>query len=588
MTIPAAGFPAAGHPVTPQIAGNLTVFDPTNTGKFGILTAAQINGGAINGVIGQTYSPLAFGAKGDGVAPDDTAIAKAIAAIPSAGGILDLSGAVVAYGITQPIQLPSGCAVIGTFINNQDISTGPIKTDIACLSTFSGLACIADAGALGTGARPGASLPVSIRGLSIDMSNVPAGQAPDGIRLMTFRSNVEYCFIRGSAHSGSGIHFTDANAGGNVISGSAVENAARHNWITRMAGSGIIVDRTTSTAKLTDGFVCGNLVEMAAVAVASAYNSTGAAIDVEAGANWQVTGNHVYRCPSHAIIVNHAFTSFILSNKVDNFGLAGAASTSYRGIWVNNANGPATVVASNEVDGDESHGQVTTNYYYYETDAARGFAATVTMTGNSARKAKNNPSSGGSAALNAAAAGTGTSLALADWGTTSLATGTAIPPAAAVNTTGNVSLLRGPLPSSGFYAPAQPTGTASTTVAAAGLGSVCVFTPSLTGKVRIRIAGVAGSSGTTEVTVTVSGYYGTGTAPANGGSLTGATQFAQGNVPIHAHAITAAGLTGFMLEHQATGLALGTEIWVDVGFFTATSSGPAEIANITVTIEEIN
>lgn len=544
-------------------------------------------------VSGATYSPQSYGAKGDGVTADDAAIASAIAAIPVAGGILDLSGAPVAYAITRPIALSPGISVIGTFINNQDSATGANKTDITCLASFSGTACMADSSVLnqgasvsctvssGTGAAalftgtntytaglpvvlnpttttapgnfikgalyyvaaspaptgsafylalspggtaiayssagsgvtvgnstPTSSLAISIRGVSLDMSVISSG-TPDAIRLMTSRSNVEYCFIRGGANSGWAIHFADQNAGGFNITNVSNENAARFNWISSMAGGGILADGHINA--LSDGFVTYNLIELRSSALGDAYSNTLPGIELDNAADWQVIGNHVYRCSVDAIVIKKAFTSFICHNKVDNFGLTGAASTTYHGIWITGANGPATTVTDNEVDGDESHGAATTTYRYFEFDALNAATGAINSSGNSCRKAQQNPNVGTSTAMAANGTGAGGGLTLNDWGFTTNATGTATPPAMAPVITGAVSLLRGPLPAVTFLNPPNPTATASASPTQVMMGIGAMYTPVLTGRLRMRMSGtVVTNTGAT--TAQLSGRYAAATS----------------------------------------------------------------------------
>jgi hypothetical protein len=532
------------------------------------------------------YSPLSYGATGDGTTADDTAIADAIAAIPSTGGILDLSGAPIAYAIEQPIQLKSGISVQGKFLNGQNIGTGAVKADVVCVSTFSGLACVADAGALGTGDVTGPTDPLTIRGLSIDMTNVPSGQTPDGIRLMTWRAIVEGCFIRGSANSGSGIHITDVNADGNGFPSTvgAPENAIRNNWVVAMAGTGVLVDRTNSN-QLTDGFCVGNVVVMTCTNVSSgAYSSSGAAIDIECCADWQVYGNHVYDVPGDAIVLNHAWVSFICHNKVDKFGQAGEGIT-YRGIWVNGASGPGFFLSDNEVDTDEQFGASTTVMNYIEIDGGAGQTSIINMSGTSIHKTGNNPLVGTSTAFSVNGGG-GMTLTDHAFSTVATGTGTTTPSPAVTISGGTVtSLLRTPLPAVAYSNPGQPNGTVSLTGVMAGIGSTATYTPALTGNLLIRITGLAGTA-TAVSTVGLQGRYGTSPAPKNGDGLTGTT-FGPA-ITCSAQAATTTGTCPFTLEAKVTGLTIGTEYWVDFSFLTGNSKAQANASGIGVVIEEVN
>src|SRR2546425_11199538 len=59
----------------------------------------------------QTFNPRAYGAKGDGAADDTPAINAALAAVPAAGGGLELSPRV--YRITAPIRLAEKIILAG-------------------------------------------------------------------------------------------------------------------------------------------------------------------------------------------------------------------------------------------------------------------------------------------------------------------------------------------------------------------------------------------------------------------------------------------------------------------------------------------
>jgi hypothetical protein len=102
MTISAQDFSASGYPVTPVIDGNLTIIDPTGTGKFGILTAQQIKTLSLSNLVG-ILSP-----SGDQTGLTDTAALTYMLATYSV--VLLLPGI---YYINQSIQIPSATALLG-------------------------------------------------------------------------------------------------------------------------------------------------------------------------------------------------------------------------------------------------------------------------------------------------------------------------------------------------------------------------------------------------------------------------------------------------------------------------------------------
>src|SRR2546426_10148991 len=78
----------------------------------------------------QTFNPRAYGAKGDGAADDTPAINAALAAVPAAGGGLELSPG--GYRITAPIRLAKKIILAGAGFTEDPPppsrpATGPLK-----------------------------------------------------------------------------------------------------------------------------------------------------------------------------------------------------------------------------------------------------------------------------------------------------------------------------------------------------------------------------------------------------------------------------------------------------------------------------
>jgi hypothetical protein len=325
-------------------------------------------------------------------------------------------------------------------------------------------------------------------------------------------------------------------------------------------------------------------VAMACTKISSAYDSSGAAIDIECCADWQVYGNHVYEIPNDAIVLNHAWVSFICHNKIDNFGLAGKPIT-YRGIWVNGASEAGFFLSDNEVDTDEQYGAPTTVMNYIEVDGGAGQTSVINMSGNSIRKTGNNPNGGTSTAFSVNGGG-GMTLTDHAFSTVATGTGTTTPSPAVTVSGGTVtSLLRTPLPAVAYSKPGQPGGTKSLTGVMAGIGSTATYIPALTGNLLIRITGLAGTA-TDVSTVGLQGRYGTGQAPSNDGGLTG-TPFGPA-ITCSSQAVTTTGTCPFTLEAKVTGLTIGTKYWVDFSFLTGNRNAQANVSAIGVVIEEVN
>ena len=168
--------------------------------------------------------------------------------------------------------------------------------------------------------------------------------------------------------------------------------------------------------------------------------------------------------------------------------------------------------------------------------------------------------------------GDGTWVAPAGSGTvTSVATGT--------------GLTGGPITASGTIArayneasftatPGNPTGTTSNAGLMMGLGATCKITPATSGRVQFFIIANA-SLATVSGTVSVNGYYGTGTAPSNGAAVTG-TQFDGAR----ALTISAAGAFGIAtISGFVTGLTPSTQYWFDV-WLQSDGTHTATISNI--------
>lgn len=329
---------------------------------------------------GVVWDPRDYGAKGDGVTDDTTAIQLAINSMPSQGATLALWGAPVTYLISAPLILAANAAYIGGYLNT---TSNLVKADITCSASFSGNAALIDVAAAGTGTPAFAANPVCIFGLSIDLSAV-TGTTTDGIRLMTFGAWLYFNLIRVPPQHG--IHFTDQNAGGINISNSGVENRACNNGVVRAGNTGILVDNNTQS--LTDGYICDNIIHHKAInAGGDASNSTGPCIDVEYAANWQIRGNHLYFPPVDALVAKNTFGSIIGDNVIDQFGLAGSASTTYHGITCPSVNaGPPTIIRNNIIRNRESFGAASTVYQYLQVGTATGVTAHATVSNNSAHQ----------------------------------------------------------------------------------------------------------------------------------------------------------------------------------------------------------
>lgn len=123
--------------------------------------------------------------------------------------------------------------------------------------------------------------------------------------------------------------------------------------------------------------------------------------------------------------------------------------------------------------------------------------------------------------------------------------------------------------------PTNPSGSTSASLLMMGLGAAaapCTITPKTTGRVFFIIVTDLSMAGVSAA-VSVEGFRGTGTAPANGAGTTG-TFF---DVPRAYTISAAAAFSGATMSGIATGLVLGTAVWFDMamqsdGTHSATAS----------------
>jgi hypothetical protein len=132
--------------------------------------------------------------------------------------------------------------------------------------------------------------------------------------------------------------------------------------------------------------------------------------------------------------------------------------------------------------------------------------------------------------------------------------------------------------------PTQQSTTSTTSVMMGfGAGSTpTVFTPILTGKVKITVVGVADTA-TAVKAFTYALRYGTGTAPANGASPSG-TVIAGPYSSVESTTVGTAPPSSIVTV--VSGLALGTQVWLDFSGNTANASDAFQLTNMFFIEEE--
>lgn len=128
--------------------------------------------------------------------------------------------------------------------------------------------------------------------------------------------------------------------------------------------------------------------------------------------------------------------------------------------------------------------------------------------------------------------------------------------------------------------PSDPTGTTDATGLMMGLaGSI---TPASTGRVLFTVNGTIFNPTGIGDGAKAKLRYGTGTAPVNGGALVGTVVGAQ----VQYVTATTVAKVPFALTGIATGLTLGTAVWIDLQL-AAITSGTATVSDVTITAVEI-
>ena len=127
--------------------------------------------------------------------------------------------------------------------------------------------------------------------------------------------------------------------------------------------------------------------------------------------------------------------------------------------------------------------------------------------------------------------------------------------------------------------PSNPAATTSTSLVMAGLAGA--ITPTATGRVLITMSGDAYTA-TAGAQINMGMYYGTGSAPANGASVTGAAL----NTPIRHRASGTTIPVAFSMTYAVTGLTPGVAYWMDIAFDTGTAADAATLENVSITAVE--
>src|SRR2546426_7722684 len=165
----------------------------------------------------QTFNPRAYGAKGDGAADDTPAINAALAAVPAAGGVLELSPG--AYRITAPIRLSKRVIVAGAGFTEDPAVTSRAAVVLVKDGNFDGISVEADACILrdfqldGTAGNGGAGIVVKAApGVLENLAVVEQGGGGGRARVPHTNANLWRIFNLGVVKNGShGLYIHDSH-----------------------------------------------------------------------------------------------------------------------------------------------------------------------------------------------------------------------------------------------------------------------------------------------------------------------------------------------------------------------------------------
>jgi hypothetical protein len=134
----------------------------------------------------------------------------------------------------------------------------------------------------------------------------------------------------------------------------------------------------------------------------------------------------------------------------------------------------------------------------------------------------------------------------------------------------------------GAISQTNPANAATTSTAGLMQGLAVLFTPVVSSRVLIMLSGDL-TNNTASDGVKIRLRYGTGSAPADEAALTGTTL---GNIPQFVPPATANLKAPFAIQGIASGLTVGTQIWVDIEL-AAITGGTATAENLSLSIHEI-
>jgi hypothetical protein len=132
---------------------------------------------------------------------------------------------------------------------------------------------------------------------------------------------------------------------------------------------------------------------------------------------------------------------------------------------------------------------------------------------------------------------------------------------------------------------ATSTGTTSTTLVMLGCGSTCVYTPAGSGLVQVTLTAYVYNT-TASTGIEIGGRYGTGSAPANGATVSGTRFGASAESYVRPSAATNTNSEAAAFTDILT-LTPGSTYWFDLAFATTNATDLCTIYNVSMSFAEL-
>ena len=262
-----------------------------------------------------------YGSVGDGFTDDSAAIQRCIN--ESTDGSIIFFPSTHAVGTT--IQLLGNRTYLGT--NESTITMLNGANLVAVLSSYAWINNEATSGN-----------PITIINLTID-GNLSNNTSGNGIILMNYNSTIRECTIKNC--SNNGIMLSSVNQSGANISNTCIENRLESCKIDACSGYGIYCH--DSAGKLIDGYIDSCIVS----------DTSLNAIKVERGTGFFISKNYCYDNQAGGISVDNCYNTFIINNKIDDFGQNASGSGSIAGIDATLIGPRPTVISGNIIGSTE-------------------------------------------------------------------------------------------------------------------------------------------------------------------------------------------------------------------------------------------